>query len=243
MSAIEWTDQTWNPITGCSKVSPGCDNCYMFSEYIRLNVMKARGYEFSPDVVQLIPERLDQPYKWRKPRRVFVNSMSDMFHPDVPYEYITKMMDVMDHTRKHTYQILTKRPGRLVDWWQKEWRIILPPNVWVGTSVENQKYAPRIEVLSRVNAMIKFVSAEPLLGRLDLTPYMSQAMLDWVIVGGESGHKARPMDLDWAEDLREQCAIHNVPYFLKQLGGRGDKRGGDKALLNGQIHREYPRCL
>ena len=243
MSAIEWTDDTWNPTTGCTKVSRGCDNCYMFPKYLQLNSQKKkpRGYEFSPDVVQMIPERLETPLRWRKPRRVFVNSMSDLFHPDVTYDFITQVFRVMGNTPKHTYQILTKRPGRMVDWWQKEWGVIMPRNVWMGVSVEDQRRAPNIEVLNRANAMIRFVSAEPLLERVDLSEYLNNGMLDWVIVGGESGPNARPMDLDWAEDLLEQCAKAGVPFFLKQLGGRVDKRGGDKALLRGQTWREYPR--
>lgn len=245
-SAIEWTDETWNPVTGCSRVSPGCDNCYMFALYPRLKAMKVPGYEYAPDTVQILPERLQNPLSWKRPRQVFVNSMSDLFHKDVPWTFISDVFRVMQEAADrygHVFQVLTKRPGRAVYWWKEHkgnfpdgW----PANVWIGTSVENQKYAHRITVLERLPAPVRFVSAEPLLERLDLTPWLDRDALQWVIVGGESGTGARPMDLDWAYDLRDQCAGAGVAFFLKQLGGVKNKRGGDKALLDNHTYREMP---
>ena len=235
MSKIEWTDQTWNPATGCSRVSPGCDHCYMFREYPRLRAMGVRGYEITPDVVQIFPERVDQPLRWRKPRRVFVNSMSDMFHPQIPKEFLERVWDVMLRADQHVYQVLTKRPGRAVISLR---HLEVPSHIWLGTSIESEHYARRVDVLARTGAPVLFVSAEPLLGPIDLRPWLDT--LSWVIVGGESGPGARPMDLDWARDLREQCRDAGVPFFLKQLGGSLDKRGGDKALLDGRLWREMP---
>ena len=245
-SAIEWTDETWNPVTGCSRVSPGCDNCYMFALYPRLNAMGVPGYEYAPDTVQILPERLQNPLSWKKPRHVFVNSMSDLFHRDVPWSFISEVFSVMKEAGRrdgHVFQVLTKRPGRAAYWWEQHksdfpegW----PSNVWMGTSVENQKYAHRITVLERLPAPVRFVSAEPLLEPLDLTSWLNRGALEWVIVGGESGNGARPMNLDWAYDLRDQCADAGVAFFLKQLGGVRNKRSGDKALLDNQLYREMP---
>ena len=175
-SNIEWTDETWNPVTGCTRVSPGCDHCYMYTLYPRLTAMAVPGYETMPDDVRLLWSRLESPLTWKKPRRVFVNSMADMFHPRVPYEFINAAFSVMEQAareRGHIFQILTKRPGRAVAWWNKyeqDFPNGWPTNVWIGTSVENQKYAPRITVLSRLPAPTRFVSAEPLLGPVDLSP-------------------------------------------------------------------------
>ena len=245
-STIEWTDETWNPVTGCTRVSPGCDNCYMFALYPRLRGMGVVGYEAEPDKVQLMRERLDKPLSWRKPRRVFVNSMSDVFHPHVPFEYVHEIFSVMDEAASrngHVFQVLTKRPGRAVGWWE-EYKSHFPdgwnPNIWIGTSVENQKYAPRLSVLARLPAPIRFVSAEPLLGRLDLTQWLEDGTLQWVIAGGESGARARPMELDWARDLRDQCGAAGVSFFLKQLGGRRGKRGGEAAVIDGSKWLDMP---
>ncbi|MCY3894834.1 MAG: phage Gp37/Gp68 family protein [Chloroflexi bacterium] len=245
-STIEWTDETWNPVTGCTRVSPGCDHCYMFAMYPRLAAMGVRGYELDPQEVQLLPERLDAPLRWTTPRRVFVNSMSDVFHPLVPYEFVTEMFDVMCAAaarRGHIFQVLTKRPGRAVGWWdryQSRYGGTWPAGVWIGTSVENQKYAPRVSVLARLPAKVRFVSAEPLLGPVDLRQWLSRGDVQWVIAGGESGRAARPMDLDWARDLRDQSFETGVAFFLKQLGGRRGKRSGDEAILDGRHWREYP---
>ena len=245
-STIEWTDETWNPVTGCSRVSPGCDHCYMFALYPRLRAMGVHGYETAPDDVRLLPERLMAPLSWKKPRHVFVNSMADVFHPAVPFSFIDDMFSVMDEAASkhgHVFQVLTKRPGRAVAWWQSRGQSFpngRPPNVWMGTSVESQKYAPRLTVLARLPASIRFVSAEPLLERIDLSPWLSAGSLQWVIVGGESGPGARGMDLDWARDLLSQSTHAGVPFFLKQLGGVRKKRGGDAAIIDGVRWRQMP---
>ena len=245
-STIEWTDETWNPVTGCTRLSPGCDHCYMFALYPRLKAMGVPGYEADPSEVRLLPERLDAPMRWGRPRRVFVNSMSDVFHPSVPYEFINDIFDVMceaSEQRGHVFQVLTKRPGRAVGWWERnqdrygsEW----PSGVWIGTSVENQKYAPRITVLARLPAAVRFVSAEPLLGSVDLRRWLASGDVQWIIAGGESGPAARPMDLDWARDLRDQSAEAGVAFFLKQLGGKRGKRSGHEATIDGETWRQMP---
>ena len=245
-STIEWTDETWNPVTGCTRVSPGCDHCYMFALYPRLRAMGVPGYERAPDQVSLLPERLDAPRRWGRPRRVFVNSMSDIFHPRVPYDFINDVFDVMREaaeSRGHIFQVLTKRPGRAVGWWQRnqaryggEW----PDGVWIGTSVENQKYAPRITVLARLPARVRFVSAEPLLGAIDLRQWLDSGDVQWVIAGGESGPAARPMDLEWARKLRDQSLDAGVAFFLKQLGGSRGKRSGEEAVIDGKTWRQMP---
>jgi protein gp37 len=245
-STIEWTDETWNPVTGCTRVSPGCDNCYMFAMYPRLSAMGVIGYEGDPRQVTLLPDRLDAPMRWGKPRHVFVNSMSDVFHPQVPFDFVYRIFDAMRRAgeqRGHIFQVLTKRPGRAVAWWgefRHDFDDTWPPSVWIGTSVETQKYAPRISVLARLPAPIRFVSAEPLLEAMNLRRWLDSGDLQWVIAGGESGPAARPMDIDWARDLRDQSVEANVAFFLKQLGGRRGKRSGDDATLDGRLWREYP---
>ena len=245
-SSIEWTDETWNPVTGCTRVSPGCDHCYMYALYPRLKGMNVRGYETGPDDVRLLPERLQAPLTWKKPRRVFVNSMSDVFHPKVPFEFVLEMFLVMQEAasrRGHIFQVLTKRPGRAVAWWQEHGQHFpegWPARIWMGTSVESQKYAPRLTVLGRLPAPIRFVSAEPLLDRLDLTEWLDEGVLQWVIVGGESGSGAREMDPDWARSLRDQTVSSGVAFFLKQLGGVRNKRSGEHALLDGRLWCEFP---
>ena len=192
-----------------------------------------------------MPDRLRAPLYWKKPY-VFVNSMSDVFHPRVPFDYVTEMFSVMREASAkygHIFQALTKRPGRAVAWWreyQSEFADGWPPNIWIGTSVESQKYAPRLTVLERLPAPVRFVSAEPLLERLDLTEWLNRGALQWVIVGGESGPGARPMDIDWARSLRDQCRRVDTPFFLKQLGGLRNKRAGEKALVDGERWTEMP---
>ena len=248
-SAIEWTDETWNPVTGCTRVSPGCDNCYMFALYPRLRAMGVPGYEASPDRITMLRDRLSVPSTWKKPRRVFVNSMADLFHPDVSFGFIFDTFSAMrdaSEQRGHVFQVLTKRPGRAVGWWnahQDRFPEGWPANVWVGTSVENRKYAPRLTVLGRLPAKVRFVSAEPLLERLDLTEWLENGTLQWVIAGGESGPRARPMDLDWARDLQKQSERAGVAFFLKQLGGVRNKRGGDAATIDGQVWRQMPEAV
>ena len=245
-SAIEWTDETWNPVTGCTRVSPGCDHCYMFALYPRLKAMAVPGYETAPDDIRLMPERLDIPMSWKKPRRVFVNSMADIFHPRVPFDFTYEVFSVMQEASRqygHIFQVLTKRPGRAVAWWiryERHFPMGWPASVWIGTSVENQKYAPRIAVLSRIPAPVRFVSAEPLLEQVDLTPWLESGVLQWVIVGGESGPRARPMDLDWVRELRDQSTRAGVAFFLKQLGGVRNKGGGEDAIIDGQQWRQMP---
>ena len=248
-STIEWTDETWNPVTGCTRVSPGCDNCYMFALYPRLHGMKVPGYDANPDVVQIFPDRLHAPLTWTRKRRVFVNSMSDLFHPDVPYEIIHDVFQVMlqaSQERGHIFQVLTKRPGRAVGWWNEyagEYDNDWPARVWIGTSVESQKYAPRVEVLSRIPAAVRFVSAEPLLEEVDLSHWLNNGALQWVIAGGESGIRARPMELDWARKLRDDADAAGVAFFLKQLGGRKGKRSGAEAVLDGTTRTEQPDAV
>ena len=245
-SSIEWTDETWNPVTGCTRISPGCDHCYMFALYPRLRAMNVRGYEESPSVVREFPERLGAPLAWKTPRRVFVNSMADLFHPDISFPFVFEAFSVMREAADrhgHIFQALTKRPGRAVAWWEKYadrfpdgW----PQNIWIGTSVENQKYAPRITVLARLPAPVKFVSAEPLLGPVDLRQWLENGDLQWVIVGGESGRGARPMDIAWARDLRDQARDSRVAFFFKQMGGARGKRSGAEAVIDGRQWRETP---
>ena len=244
-SMIEWTDETWNPVTGCTRLSPGCDHCYMFTLYPRLTAMGVRGYEGRPDEVRLLPERLETPMSWTKPRRVFVNSMSDLFHRSVPYDFIDSIFDVMGRAgeRGHVFQVLTKRPGRAVAWWKRNedrYEGAWPKQVWIGTSVESQRYAPRISVLARLPAPVRFVSAEPLLEAVDLGPWLHAGDVQWVIVGGESGRSARAMDLDWVRKLRDQTLEAGAAFFLKQLGGVRNKRGGDAAQVDGRTWRQMP---
>ena len=208
--------------------------------------MGVPGYESAPDEVRLLPERLEAPLTWKRPRRVFVNSMSDVFHPRVPFDFVYKIFSVMEEAsreRGHVFQVLTKRPGRAVGWWEKYKQRFpegWPPNVWIGTSVESQKYAPRLTVLSRLPAQIRFVSAEPLLEAVDLSHWLDSGALQWVIVGGESGHNARPMELDWVRDLRDQATRAGVAFFLKQLGGVRNKRGGSRAVIDNQKWLQMP---
>ena len=245
-TSIEWATDVWNPITGCTKISPGCKNCYMFRLYPRLKGMGVKGYEEDPDVLQLVPERLRHPLRWQRPRRVFVNSMSDMFHEHVPDSYIREMFKVMTKAHLHIFQILTKRPERADSWWfdnkgrfgvDLKW----PDNIWIGTSVENDRYAFRMNYLSRLPAKIRFVSAEPLIDELDIRYWVKHKHVNWVIVGGESGPGARPMDEAWARWIRDNCLEFNVPFFYKQKGGVRDKHSGSKAILDGKIWTQLPK--
>lgn len=214
-SQIEWTEQTWNPTTGCTKTSPGCKHCYAEVMSARLHAMKARGYENGFQLT-LMPERLDQPLKRKKPTVYFVNSMSDLFHEDIPDSYLDDVFSVIEKTPQHTYQILTKRAERLPDYFNQR---RCPTNVWLGVSVEDRKFGvPRIDQLKRVNASIRFLSIEPLLediGTIDLNG------IHWVIVGGESGPKARPMKPEWVENIKTQADKTGVAFFFKQWGGWG----------------------
>ena len=237
-STIEWTEATWNPVTGCTKVSPGCAHCYAETFAERFRGVPGHPYENGFDL-QLRPERLQLPLTWTRPRQIFVNSMSDLFHEDVPVRYIASVFETMRKANWHTFQLLTKRPeraaevaGELGPW---------PGNVWMGTSVENQRWTSRIDDLRRIPAAIRFLSCEPLLGplRLDLSK------IHWVIVGGESGPRARPMSPEWAESIRDQCLAADVPFFFKQWGahdphGRRVGKGRAGRELRGRTWDEMP---
>jgi len=216
-STIEWTDATWNPVRGCTKVSPGCAHCYaeVFAE--RFRGVPGHPYEQGFDL-RFVPEKLAEPLRWPKPKMVFVNSMSDLFHEDVPTEYIRRVVSVMEKANWHTYQVLTKRSDRMRDLLQSELREAARlPHIWWGVSVENRQHGlPRLRDLQSAPAAVRFLSVEPLLedlGAIDLTG------IQWVIVGGESGHGARPLDPAWVIHLRDQCANATVPFFFKQWGG------------------------
>lgn len=226
---IEWTDASWSPVTGCTKVSPGCDNCY--AEAITKRFKRGPFEE-----VTMHLNRMAQPFAWKKPRKIFVCSMSDLFHPAIPFSFVKEIFDVMIANSHHIFQVLTKRPGRM-DYFAKTYLDHWPDNVWAGTSVESQKYAPRLDVLARVPAKVRFVSVEPLLGPVDLKPWLNptewvkyrmrvghleylpeHGPIDWVIAGGESGPRARPMDPEWVRNLRDDCIDAQVPFFFKQWG-------------------------
>lgn len=225
-TGIEWTDKTWNPITGCNKVSPGCANCYAEAITKRFTKAFPNGFDLT-----LHPDRLNQPKHWRKPSLIFVNSMSDLFHEKVPLEFIQKVFAVIKETPWHIYQILTKRHDRLLelspelDWHQ---------NIWMGVSVESQSYVHRVDSLRQVPASVRFLSCEPLLSDLDL----NLEGIDWVIVGGESGHKARAINPIWVGHIQQQCRMAQVPFFFKQWGGRTPKANG--RIFEGKIWDEMP---
>lgn len=239
-TGIEWTEATWNPATGCDRVSAGCDHCYALTLARRLQAMGNPRYQVDGDErtsgpgfgLTLHPDLVDLPRRWRKPRVVFVNSMSDLFHPEVPLDFVQAVFEVMSDTPQHTYQILTKRSQRLrtlageLDW---------PPNVWMGVSVETPRYAFRMDHLRDVPAAVRFVSAEPLLEAL---PGLNLKGIDWLIAGGESGHHYRAMDADWVSDLRDQCEAGDVAFFFKQWGGHTPKAGG--RLLDDRTHDDMP---
>jgi len=230
-SGIEWTEATWNPVTGCTKLSPGCKHCYAERMAERLQAMGQENYR-DGFALTLQPHMLELPLRWRKPQTIFVNSMSDLFHRNVPLEYIQRVFDVMRRASQHRFQVLTKRADRLAQLHEKlHWA----PNIWMGVSVESAKYSSRIDDLRRTGAVTKFLSLEPLLGPL---PNLDLTGIDWVIVGGESGPGARPMDAAWATDLRDQCLSAAVPFFFKQWGGKNKKRAG--RLLEDRTWDELP---
>ena len=230
-STIEWTESTWNPVTGCTKISPGCKHCYAETLSKRLQAMGQANYR-NGFRLTLQPQMLELPLKWKKPRTIFVNSMSDLFHKNVPLDYIQQVFDVMNRAHWHRFQVLTKRSDRLAEVSKHlEWS----PNIWMGVSVENQKYVYRIDDLRRTGAEIKFLSLEPLLSSLE---NLNLDEIDWVIVGGESGAGARPMEVDWVTDIRNQCQSANVPFFFKQWGGFNKKKAG--RLLEGKTWDELP---
>lgn len=241
-SKIEWTEQTWNPVVGCTKISAGCKHCYAETLARRLRAMGTPGYE-NGFALTLLPERLEEPLRRKKPTVYFVNSMSDLFHDKVPDTYIEQIVDVMRRTPNHSYQVLTKRAARMARFFRDR---AVPDNVWLGVSVENQRHGvPRIDYLRTIRARIRFLSVEPLLedvGELNLTD------IHWVIVGGESGPKARPMAPEWAESVHLQCKAQGVAFFFKQWGGwgaDGKRRAKSKngRLLNGRTWDEMPAAL
>jgi protein gp37 len=235
-SAIEWTDATWNPVRGCTKISPGCKHCYAETFAERFRGVPRHPFEQGFDL-RLVPEKLEVPLKWRKPKRIFVNSMSDLFHDDIPIDYIAKVGRVMQAAHWHTYQILTKRHERLRELLRGElnWMAALP-HAWFGVSVEDREHGlPRIESLRHTPASVRFLSIEPLLE--DLGP-IDLSMIDWAIVGGESGHGARPMNEAWVLSILRQCEAAGVPFFFKQWGGIHKSKAGRR--LNDRTYDEIP---
>jgi protein gp37 len=264
MTAIEWTDATWNPVTGCDRVSDGCDHCYALTLARRLKAMGQPKYQQDGNSrtsgpgfgVTMHHDALDVPRRWRKPRRVFVNSMSDLFHPGVHDDFVWEVFGVMAETRRHTFQVLTKRPQRmasLLSSWKSalddaDAQAQLPlPNVWLGTSIEDDRYSWRAQHLRWTPAAVRFVSLEPLLGPL---PSLVVTDLDWVIVGGESGHGARAVDMGWLRGIRDRCRDADVPLFVKQLGtvwsienGHGRTHGGQWDLWPADLRiRDWPHA-
>jgi protein gp37 len=251
-STIEWTDATWNPVTGCTKVSPGCANCYAEKFAERFRGVPIHPYEQGFDL-KLWPERLDLPLSWKKQRMVFVNSMSDLFHRDVPDEFILKVFDVMSLAKHHIFQVLTKRAERMLAWTQEHFcsttsgangKGVWPSHVWLGVSIENQNYTWRIQDLQKTPAHVKFLSIEPMLGPVSLDLSILED-IQWVIVGGESGPWARPMRPEWVIEIRKQCEKYRVPFFFKQWGTYDPygRRVGKKAagrLLDGRTWNEIP---
>jgi protein gp37 len=246
-TGIEWTDSTWNPVTGCTRVSAGCDNCYaltlahrLLGDHYRRRVPANDTVEnrLDPFAVRLWADRVEEPLRWHGPRMVFVNSMGDLFHRDVPEEFIRAVFDVMLRADHHVYQVLTKRPARMLRFLTRNRDLfagnIAPPHIWLGTSIENQLVAYRATHLRKVPAEVRFLSCEPLLGpiEVDLTG------IHWVIAGGESGAVHRPMCLEWARLIRDQCVMRGVPFFFKQVGGRTPKAGGRQ--LDGRIWGDFP---
>lgn len=232
-SAIEWTQATWNPVTGCTKVSSGCDHCYAETFAERFRGVPGHPYEQGFDL-RLWPGRLDLPLRWRAPRMVFVNSMSDLFHERVPASYVDLVLDTIRATPRHTYQVLTKRPGRMAAVMRRLQPAPLP-NLWLGASIEDDRYVWRADKLRDTSAAVRFLSLEPLLGPL---PSLDLAGIDWVIVGGESGPRHRLMDPAWARELRDRCIDAQVAFFFKQWGGRTPKAGGRR--LDGRTWDQMP---
>jgi protein gp37 len=231
-SAIEWTESTWNPVTGCDQVSPGCAHCYAKTFAERWTGIPDHPYE-QGFALRLWPDRLDHPLKWKRPRRIFVNSMSDLFHEVVPDDFIADVFEVMERADHHVFQILTKREGRLLDLAPD---LPWPKNVWMGVSIENRRFIHRADALREIPAEVRFISAEPLLGPLE---GLDLDGIDWLIAGGESGPRHRRVDEDWVLDLRDRCREDDVAFFFKQWGGHRPKSNGRE--LEGRTWDEYPR--
>jgi protein gp37 len=235
-SKIEWTDATWNPVRGCSKISPGCTNCYAETFAERFRGVPGHPFERGFDL-RLVPEKLGEPLRWGSSRMVFVNSMSDLFHPDVPDDYIAAVAKVMTLANWHTYQVLTKRPGRMIALLETSLReTARQPHIWWGVSVENRKHGlPRIDVLRSVSVKVRFLSIEPLLEDLGKVDFRR---IEWAIIGGESGPGARPMKEEWVRSLRDQCRSEGVAFFFKQWGGVRKSETGRQ--LDGRTYDEFP---
>jgi protein gp37 len=233
---IEWTDATWNPVTGCSKITAGCDFCYAERLSERFRGVKGHPFENGFDLT-LRPARLKQPMQWRRPRRIFVNSMSDLFHKELPVRFIDSVFDAMEEADWHIYQVLTKRSALLVRYLRRRYgKAKAPAHIWLGVSVEDRRNAVRLNHLKAAQVSVRFVSFEPLLG--SVAPIDLRG-IDWVIVGGESGPHARPMAEEWALEIRDQCKRDKVAFFFKQWGGIQPKSGG--RVLNGREWNEYPK--
>ncbi|WP_020558846.1 DUF5131 family protein [Thiofilum flexile] len=238
-SKIEWTERTWNPVTGCTKISPGCKHCYAETMAVRLKAMGTPGYSNGFEL-SLMPDRLSEPLQRKKPTLYFVNSMSDLFHEDVPFAYIDQVMRVIHQTPQHTYQILTKRAERMAEYYTDR---VIPQNVWQGVTVEDKKYGvPRINALRTVKARIRFLSVEPLLEDIGVINLQG---IHWVIVGGESGSQARPMRPEWADNVRIQCEAQGAAFFFKQWGtwgadGKKRNKNLNGRLLHGKQWDGYP---
>jgi protein gp37 len=242
-SSIEWTDATWNPVTGCTKISPGCKYCYAQTFAERFRGVPGHPFEQGFDL-RLWPDRLQLPLTWRKPRRIFVNSMSDLFHERVPDAFIQSVFDTMRDAWWHQFQVLTKRPDRMTDFITAHAREPLHrthPNVWLGASVETQRYIGRARLVASLSSVVRFLSCEPLLGPLDLADVLGADSINWVIVGGESGHHARPMDPAWVRAIRRQCRDARVPFFFKQWGGRNKKEAG--RTLDRRTYDQMPQTV
>ncbi len=231
LSKIEWTETTWNPVTGCTKISHGCKLCYAERMAKRLQAMGVEKYRRGFEVV-VHESVLREPLKWKKPSLVFVNSMSDLFHKAVSSEYVQSVFDVMNQASQHTFQVLTKRPGRVK---QLNAKLDWTPNIWLGTSIESERWLHRLDLLKATDAHTKFLSLEPLLGPM---PNLELSGIQWVIVGGESGPGARPMKADWAREIRDHCVRNKVPFFFKQWGGVFKKRTG--RVLDDRTWDEMP---
>ena len=232
LSKIEWTETTWNPVTGCTKISYGCKHCYAERMSKRLQAMGMEKYRRGFEVV-VHESVLQEPLKWKSPSLVFVNSMSDLFHKAVPIDFVQSVFEVMNQASQHTFQVLTKRPGRVK---QIDARLDWAPNIWLGTSIESERWLDRLDRLKATGASTKFLSLEPLLRPL---PDLDLSGIDWVIVGGESGPGARPMDAEWVREIRDNCVDSNVPFFFKQWGGVFKKRTG--RTLDGRTWDEMPQ--
>jgi protein gp37 len=234
-SAIEWTDATWNPVTGCSKITAGCDHCYAERFAERFRGTPGHPFEFGFDL-QLRPDRIKQPRDWRRPRMIFVNSMSDLFHKEVPFSFVDEVFNTMEAANWHTYQVLTKRSSRMRDYLRRRYAgAVAPSHIWCGVSIEDVTAAARLRHLAEAPVAIRFLSIEPLLGpvgALDLSG------IAWVIVGGESGPGARLIEADWVRDIRDQCLAARTPFFFKQWGGFRPKSGG--RLLDDREWNEFP---